>query len=86
MCEWRDHYQEELRSRIDAWEGKTAEDFQYEPDRPLLKEAMKQWLARQMEGADEKAVSMENRKLFAKWMATLVYEENVNPHLADFIK
>jgi len=30
--------------------------------------------------------SPENKKLFAKWMAALVYEENVKPNLAAFLK
>ena len=86
MCQWKDLYKDELKRRIDAWEGKVAEDFQYEPDRPLLKNEMKEWLAGQMPDAEEKTVAAENRKLFAKWMAALVYEENVKPNLAAFLK
>ena len=85
MSEWNESYKEELKRQIDAWEGKKAEDFQYEPDRPLLKESMRSWLAGQMKDADEKTVSIENRKLFAKWMAALIYEEKVKPNLDAFI-
>ena len=59
MCQWKDLYKDELKRRIDAWEGKVAEDFQYEPDRPLLKNEMKEWLAGQMPDADEKRLLLK---------------------------
>ncbi len=81
-----DEYKEEAKKRIDAWEGVKTEDFQYEPERAELKAQMKEWLSGRIDEPDEKALNTKNKKFFARCMAALVYEENVKPHLADFLK
>ena len=78
-------YKDELKQRIDAWEGLKAEDFQYEPERAELKAAMKDWLAAKLGNVDEKKLQTANRKYFATSMAELVYEETVRPNISDFI-
>lgn len=78
-------YKDELKQRIDAWEGLKAEDFQYEPERAELKAAMKDWLAAKLGNVDEKKLQTANRKYFATCMAELVYEETVRPNISDFI-
>jgi hypothetical protein len=78
-------YKDELKKQIAAWEGKKAEDFQYEPERAELKAAMKNWLGEKLSIDDDKQITIANRKYFATCMAELVYEENVRPNLKDFI-
>lgn len=78
-------YYAELRKRVDAWEGKKTEDFQYEPERAELKAAMYEWLAAKLEGADENEIKKANRKYFGICMAELVYEDKVRPNIDDFI-
>lgn len=78
-------YKDELKNKIAAWEGKKAEDFQYEPERAELKAAMKDWLTEKLAGADEKKINIANRKYFAVCMAELVYDETVRPNIDAFI-
>lgn len=81
----KDIYKEELRNRINAWEGKKTDDFQYEPERAELKAMMKDWLAQKLSINDEKKLLVANRKYFAVCMAELVYQDTVRPNLDDFI-
>ena len=68
-------YKAELKKKIDAWEGKKAEDFQYEPERAELKDMMLEWLKVKLEGAPEADIVKTNRKYFSACMAQLVHEE-----------
>lgn len=68
-------YKTELKAKIAAWEGKKAEDFQYEPDRAELKNMMFTWLQGKLEGAPEADIVKANRKYFSTCMAQLVHEE-----------
>lgn len=78
-------YKDELKNKIAAWEGKKAEDFQYEPERAELKAAMKDWLGAKLSIDDDKKLLMANRKYFATCMAELIYEETVRPNIDAFI-
>ena len=68
-------YKAELKKKIDAWEGKKAEDFQYEPERAQLKDMMLEWLKVKLEGVPEADIVKTNRKYFSTCMAQLVHEE-----------
>lgn len=78
-------YKDELKNKIAAWEGKKAEDFQYEPERAELKAAMKDWLAEKLAGTDDQKIVTANRKYFAVCMAELIYEETVRPNIDAFM-
>lgn len=86
MSDLYEVYKNELKSRIDAWEGMKTEDFQYDPERSQLKNAMKDWVAEKMPGSDEATLVKENKKLFVRSMAALVYDDKVKPNLAAFLK
>ena len=78
-------YTEELKKRIEAWEGALTEDFQEEPLRSELRNSMADWLAAKMPDVPAKELSGKNRKMFILCMGDLVYNEKVRPNLKDFI-
>lgn len=85
--ELHDLYKAEVRRRIDSWEGDVkSDDFQYEPERAVLKAQMKEWFAANSGETDEKAVTIGNKKMFARVMAEVVYEDKVKPNLNAFLK
>ena len=81
----KDLYKEELKKKVDAWEGLEAEDFQYEPERAEMKAMMEKWLSEKLGITDPAKLKVANRKYFATCMAALVYETKVRPNLDDFI-
>ena len=85
MNQIKKEYADELKNRIAAWEGAVIEDFQEEPLRSELRDAMKDWLAAKMPDAAEAEISAANRKLFILCLADIIYNEKVRPNLNEFI-
>ena len=85
MDQIKKEYTDELKNRIDAWEGAVIEDFQEEPLRSELRNSMKDWLAEKMPDMADAELSAANRKIFILCIADIIYNEKVRPNLDEFI-